>query len=219
MLYSTNISFGNCAREILSDCYSMAVFLEVIAPLNITLQRSFLNRENGWLIILRLSSTNWSQSTSPGHRERRSLWICLFSSKTSEGLAIPFLLPSGPGFRVWGLPWQKELPQVISYLQICWSSSFCSLYELSSDTAPFSLLFFCFHNKDYESGVLGWFSQFSVGLRLRPWPEFVSCEFVSWGPALGSALTVWVLNLPLSHLLCPSLCPSPTFTFSLSQNK
>lgn len=46
MLLGTNISFGNCARKSLSDDYSMAVFLAAIAPLKITLQRSFLNRES-----------------------------------------------------------------------------------------------------------------------------------------------------------------------------
>lgn len=39
VLLSTNISFGNWTRESLSDYYSMTVFLVVIAPLKITLQK------------------------------------------------------------------------------------------------------------------------------------------------------------------------------------
>ena len=35
MLLSTNIFFGNCMRESLSDYYSMTVFLAVIVPLKI----------------------------------------------------------------------------------------------------------------------------------------------------------------------------------------
>ena len=57
MLFSTNMSFGNCIRESLSDYYSMTVFLAVIAPLKIIWQRSFLNTENWWLTVSSLPFT------------------------------------------------------------------------------------------------------------------------------------------------------------------
>lgn len=82
VLFGTNISFGNFMREskIMTDYDSVAMILAVISPLNITSQRSFLNREKLVSDYLVTAPHNWSQSKL-ADRGRRNLLVCLFSSK------------------------------------------------------------------------------------------------------------------------------------------
>lgn len=64
VLFGTNTSFGNFMREskIMTDYNSVAMILAVISPLNITSQRSFLNREKLVSDYLVTAPHNWSQS-------------------------------------------------------------------------------------------------------------------------------------------------------------